>query len=690
MAGWILAQVAVTLETSLNLPGWFDTAIVSTLLLGFPVALILAWAFEITPDGVKLALREEDNQDGRPLSLLDILLIVGLSLVAIAVGYQLLSLSRTAPESSLEQAAAQLIPDADTSIAVLPFADLSDTGDQEYFSDGLSEELLNVLAQVEGLKVASRTSSFSFKDRSQNITEIATLLGVAHVLEGSVRKSGDRLRITAQLIRASDGFHMWSETYDRTLDDVFAIQDDISNRILDELRTRIMGDVPEVQVARANVTAFDLVLRAREVGSTYSVPGHVAAAELYRQAIDIDPDYATAYAGLAAVELLNSNARGAQGRRPIAEVAPIVKPLLDKALELDPDSPGVWMRIALYRQFTRDLDGAEAAYKRAKKLQPNTNMTNYAVLLRQQNRLNDALGILERELETNPRSPAVRFGLVSGYVSARRFDEAQKIVDAMYREFPDLKGNFSPDFAQAEVLLAQGQWAEAIKVLEKAFEDSPDVLPIKFQLGFSYIALKDYPSAYAIGEPLLSTYLTGVTGNPEAALNNVLPMLGPGTPAFLYGASMFMAYLNGDYAIIADKIILEWPTLDGLRACDDSEFIFNFAAASYRELGRQNDLDDLMACWSELIEVRRRNGYDSSEEWVERAGYFAFRGDKESAFDALQKASNPALTVTEIEVFLRAMSLDQDPRGRAILNRHYADINRERAKLGLDAVEPPQ
>ncbi|MEL6215875.1 MAG: adenylyl cyclase, partial [Pseudomonadota bacterium] len=392
VVGWLVAQVAVTLEESLELPGWFDATVVLLLLIGFPVALVLSWAFDLTPEGVKRTPDAVSEAELPRAGAADVAVVVALVAVVGLVGYQLLSFIRGDQPS-------ENAPIETASIAVLPFSDMSDTGDQEYFSEGLSEEILNVLAKVDGMKVASRTSSFSFKGSDADVTKIGELLGVQHVLEGSVRKADKRLRITAQLIRAEDGFHVWSETYEKELDDVFAIQDDIANQILAELRGRIMGDAPTVAVSRAEVTAYDLVLRAQKVSETYSLPGLEAGAELYRQAIDIDPSYARAYAGLAAVELLNSNATGALGERPVADVIPVARDLLNRALELAPDDAAVWSRVGLLRQFAGDVAGAEEAYVKARELQPNVNMNNYAIMLGQQDRAIDAAALLAQQKE---------------------------------------------------------------------------------------------------------------------------------------------------------------------------------------------------------------------------------------------------------------------------------------------------
>jgi TolB-like protein len=200
---------------------------------------------------------------------------------------------------------------------VLPFVNMSSDKEQEYFSDGLSEELLNLLAQVPELRVIARTSSFSFKGKQADVAEIAARLNVAHILEGSVRKSGDRLRITAQLIRATDGTHLWSQRYDRQLIDVFEVQDEIAAAVVDRLKSTLLdAELPSRRSTAGNVEAYDLYLRARHLFDQHTEDGMTKAVDYYRQALTLDPKFADAWAGLAEVQ----SVRGDEGYIDASEV----------------------------------------------------------------------------------------------------------------------------------------------------------------------------------------------------------------------------------------------------------------------------------------------------------------------------------------------------------------------------------
>jgi TolB-like protein/uncharacterized membrane protein YhdT len=323
VVGWLLAQVAATLEGAVGLPGWFDGMVVSLLLIGFPIALILAWAFEMTPDGVRLtaAVPEAESISQKTGRKLDYAILAGLALVAVLVvgdrvmrgAAQTEVAGAEAPAAETAQAEpAPINADADPataaanaidrskSIAVLPFADFSAGGDHEWFSDGLTEEILNALARTPDLLVASRTSSFKYKGADEEIPIIAKALGVEHVLEGSVRRAGERLRITAQLIRAGDGFHLWSENYDRSIDDVIAIQEDIAVEIATALETAMDPEAlaEMVSAGTRSVEAYQAYLEGLAHFNTLSARGDYGlsdAYEAYERARKTDANFAAAH-----------------------------------------------------------------------------------------------------------------------------------------------------------------------------------------------------------------------------------------------------------------------------------------------------------------------------------------------------------------------------------------------------------
>jgi TolB-like protein/tetratricopeptide (TPR) repeat protein len=314
VVGWLLAQAAGVLENSIGLPSWFDGFVVATLLIGFPIAMLLAWAFETTPEGVKRseAVADADSTIAKPARALDYVIIAGLVLVGVLIIADRM-VPKKAESITVTGAPANEVPStseakiAAASIAVLPFTDLSPNKDQEYFSDGIAEEILNVLVRVEALSVASRTSSFQFKGRDIGIPEIAQALKVRHVLEGSVRKAGDTLRITAQLIDTSNDRHLWSQTYDRplTAENIFVIQDEIATAIVKALSDTLgMTGAVDIEVAAPteNLTAYDLYLKARPLFQARTDLDKADA--LLIRALEQDPKFAKAWEMRAAVQSL--------------------------------------------------------------------------------------------------------------------------------------------------------------------------------------------------------------------------------------------------------------------------------------------------------------------------------------------------------------------------------------------------
>jgi TolB-like protein/Tfp pilus assembly protein PilF/uncharacterized membrane protein YhaH (DUF805 family) len=339
VASWLVLQVAELLFDAMELPSTWLRMVLALLILGFPLVLIFSWVFELTPEGVK---REKDvdrsqsitPQTGKRINALIVVLLV-LAIATVGID-RMLPESTHAPAPAQQSAAAAQPGGAPAqSIAVLPFADLSPAGDQEYFSDGIAEEILNVLVRVEGLKVASRTTSWGFKGQEAlGVPQIAEKMNVRHVLEGSVRKSGDTVRITAQLIDARTDQHLWSETYDRelTAESLFAIQDEIAGAIVAQLGVLIdPADVaPSHRSDTGNLDAYELYLEAWQL--FVERRSLLRVIELFERAVDIDPGFARAWSGLAAVYQV-APGWGIEGR----DYPSLARVAADKAIELNPD-----------------------------------------------------------------------------------------------------------------------------------------------------------------------------------------------------------------------------------------------------------------------------------------------------------------------------------------------------------------
>jgi len=305
IVAWLLIEITATTFPILKLPDWSVTLVTVLVLIGFPLALIVAWAFELTPEGIKREAevdRETSirHQTGRKFDFAIIGLLV-IAVIYLAVDKFLFQAESTPAEITAEQDLAAESVAREKSVAVLPFVDLSPSGDYEWFSDGLSEEILNSLTHLPELMVSARTSSFQFKGQDRPIGEIAQILGVAHVVEGSVRRDGDQLRVTAQLVRASDSFHLWSETYDRAAEDVFAVQEEIAEKIAAALDVVLDEDKRDrmFRTGTRNVQAFEAYQKGRAIYDAVHAgrtdESLFDANRWLEQAIAIDPDYSAAH-----------------------------------------------------------------------------------------------------------------------------------------------------------------------------------------------------------------------------------------------------------------------------------------------------------------------------------------------------------------------------------------------------------
>jgi TolB-like protein/tetratricopeptide (TPR) repeat protein len=424
--GWIVTQVTSTVAPMLHLPPWIGPVVLWIGVIGFPFVVMFSWIYELTPEGLK---RESEvdpagsitHHTARRLDYVVIaLLVAAIGLFAFrefrpVADEPVTIVARTTP------AAPPAVADIDRSVAVLPFVDMSAGKDQEFFADGISEELLNLLAKVPQLRVIARTSSFSFKGKDVDIAEIARKLNVANVLEGSVRKSGDTLRITAQLIRASDSSHLWSETYDRKMTDVFAVQDEIAAAVVEQLKVTLLGTAPKARVT--DPEAYRLFLQAREVARQYSAVGFEQAIALYKQALAIDPSYAPAWNGLANVYFGQMDL----GLMTIEQGLPLGLEAVNKALEHDPSFAPAYGQIALFEGLIeRDYAAAAGHLEQGLALDPaNLEVIGFAsIVARRLGRMDLAIALAEYVLSRDPVNVDAYDSLGHAYRYSGRLDDS--------------------------------------------------------------------------------------------------------------------------------------------------------------------------------------------------------------------------------------------------------------------------
>jgi TolB-like protein/Tfp pilus assembly protein PilF len=479
VAGWALAQGIAQVFPVFDVPNWIVRLIVLLIVIGFPIALILAWAFEFTPEGIK----RTETADAMPATAHQkkhawIYIVVIGALLSVGLFF----LGRyTAKSGAPRQSEAATVPQK--SIAVLPFDNLSRDPDNAYFCEGVQDEILARLAKVADLKVISRTSTQHFKSTPENLPQIAKQLGVMNILEGSVQKAGDKVRITVQLINAISDSHLWADTYDRKLIDTFGVESDVAQKIASSLEARLTGSERRAIAAQPteNSEAYQLYLKARFFWNKRTGNDLKTAADYFQKTIAADPAYAAAYAGLAqSYALIPVFGSG----RP-TDYFPKATTAARRAIDLDETSAEGHAALAMLLTFDFKFKDSEQEFKRAIELNPNYATAHHWYgnsLLVTLGRFDDAIKQGERAVELDPLSLIINSDLGSTLMVARRYDEAI----AQLRRTIGLDGNFSyAHWNLGEALYLKGDANAAIAEYQKAaaLDDDPEVLAL---LGRAY------------------------------------------------------------------------------------------------------------------------------------------------------------------------------------------------------------
>lgn len=473
VVGWLLTEVLTTILPTLGAPDWVARAVIRTFAFGFIPTIILSWVFELTPDGIKreVGLIRDSKGDRRPTKKLDYVTILAVVLAIIFFGF--FGASRS-PDGSTGDAT--LI--SNESVAVLPFVNMSNDEDNEYFSDGLTETLLHMLAQFPGLKVAARTSSFAFKGKNMDIREIAEALQVAHILEGSVQQSAGRVRITVQLIRAADGFHVWSEIFDRTIDDIFAIQDEIAIQVGGALSASLLGSEDGDKLASVrteNLDAYDLYLQALRERASFSYGGLLAAEDLLKGSLAIDPDFLDAKTELAVIYLSQLET----GLMDQDDAFSSALAMTDQVLAERPTDAGaraiqLFVKAALFAgapspdflfETIRQLESLIAEYP--DEYQARIFLSRFLQGLQQ---LDKALNVQLDALQRDPYNARIHYEIGSLYLQLEQFDDARSALNKSIEIEPAQPNAYQ---RLAQVSLALGDGVDFIRQLLKAMQVDP-------------------------------------------------------------------------------------------------------------------------------------------------------------------------------------------------------------------------
>jgi len=700
VGAWVVLQVAATL-----FPGWRipDEAIrfvwLGAVLL-FPGALVFGWKYDVSAQGIRRTPPANSEVVGLPLNRADHWILAVIALLSVGVCFGVIREIAAMHVDSPQVQVANEIPA--NSIAVLPFVNMSDDKDNEYFSDGITEQLLNELAGIPDLHVAARTSAFYYKDKNEKMQTVGEQLGVRTVLEGSVRKAGDTVRITAQLINASDGYHLWSDTYDRKIDDIFAVQDEIAAAIVDTLRIELMIKDQE-RIDRSitkSVEAFDIYLRAMARRNTLTGDSLVRSNEMFADAIEIDPEFAHAYVALAYGYILESfsgsmtiddaNAEAALLLEKALALRPdlaeahasmgLLKARLERygesdehfatALAINPNDFGSLLNYGLTLVWQSRLKEASAAYLKAQSLDPlNADLNfNLGALLMLMGEVDSGLGFMQKSLQIKPDMYMVRGAITHWLGTYGRLDEAIANGRATLADYPENTPNTGA-LVQAYIWL--GLIDEAKSLVESSRAAFPDDENIKKAEINVMLSTGDRAAFIELADREFHALDLNV-GDPLDFRSRAR--------AYYYAWASLM---QGEYQRAADYFFWVAGGEEGIASKTyDDMYMLKMLALSYRKLDRFEESDALLDRCLDLVAGARDRGWATPTLFVRLAEIHAIRGDVENAVSNLEIALDKGwrdLNMIEYGVFWQG--LQDNPEINRIKVRILNDLEDQKLRL---------
>ncbi|WGU40449.1 tetratricopeptide repeat protein [Phenylobacterium sp. NIBR 498073] len=691
VTAWGIFQVAKTIFETLDFPKWTSQAALVVLALGLPITAIIAWAFERAPDGSIHRTTLPEGEEAPPrtgLTRMDVMLLGGMGLVLGVTAATVSGVMRGGPLQMLGGP-------PDKSVAVLPFTTFSRAQDAEYFADGLTEEVINSLAQSPELKVAGRTSSFYFKGKNQDLREVGKKLGVAHVVEGSVRREGDRLRVTCQLVACKDGFHLWSETYDRQMIDALALQTEIGEAVAEAMKVKLALRGARPGGEPRNPDAYALQLTSMAQLRRQDPESLKQARTGFEKLMDLEPRNAAAFAGYAQATMVLAQ----QGlSMDIGEAGRVAQGAIDKAVQLDPESPDVWMAKAMIArvqsiriggpQYEKAFDEAIA---RTLKLAPNKP----EALSAKASRLNDlgqseqAVVFGRKALTLDPlnRSTIMTYG--KALMNIGQLDESERQFHSATELYPDYE---QAKYQLAMVLTEKGRFDEAEPWL-KAIADGQDPF-ISLQTSWVYMNLGLRDDADAV--------LRAISESPAKELGEITILCNRGDwPGALAMGRSLMAkddepfwpmvvfqtsVMTGKYAegVAALKklrpdIFSPEPAVTGLDLA--------MPTVAAHALNRTGDRAQAKRLLDEVLKVTAPTpGQRPPNDWlVARAKVFAEKGMRAEAIAALESAYQNGwrgIFLWDESLWLdqqpNLAALREDPAIQALMAKARADLARQR------------
>jgi len=697
VGAWALLQVGDVVVEPAGLPTWSMTALLYLLILGFPLAIFLSWRYDITEHGIVRTMAsggEGANPDVLQLRIADYLILAMLLGILGFVGYRSLIMARDAGEHladggpAIQSASAAPLE----SIAVLPFADLSPGEEKAFLGDGISDTVTHVLSQVDGIQVIARTSSFAFKNRNLPVQEIAAALKVAHILEGSVQRAGDKLRIIARLINAATGAEVWSGYYDRSMEGVFAIQDEIAQEVATALRVTVLGqgDVDVEPGYRPKLAAFEAFILGREALDRGGAESLGEAVEQFQRAVDIDPGYALAYVMLGKATAMTSNPSGGASRRDAVEASGA---FVRKALDLDPLLPEAHVGQASYQLAIKEFAGAERSARRALELSPShpEAYETLHVVFWVQGQYDEALAMARRAAELDPEDDGYQLTLANALWSVGRSEASMaKIRQVLERDPRSLKAMT----AAARYLRQLGRSGEALYWDERALALDSRNPSRQFTVCLGILQLWDLEAARSCVErhleahpqdPEARHYHALLTGNAQAGIANAREQV-EANPNFWYRKMQLLDWLVVDGANEEALAVVRsgFPELleDPPRVRDMTVWVARNLAVALAGLGQTEQARAVNEAGLAHLEVQRKLQGSALATGIDDVYFLANLGALDEAIDRLSEAIDRDWQFYSFgllfEDFLPA-ALVADPRFDQQVERLAAIMAEERA-----------
>lgn len=657
LALYVVGAWGALQAADLLFPGWGvpDSAIRYVWIgaaLALPLAAVFGWRYDITAQGIQRtppqAGQAHQNLSRADFAVLTMLLLVSVGLVAGVVDHVVGARS----DQQAYTYEHEILPN---SIAVLPFVNMSNDDENEYFSDGISEQLLNELSRVPDLHVAARTSSFYFKGKNAPMQEIGRTLGVSTLLEGSVRKAGDTVRITAQLINSTDGYHLWSETYDRKLGDVLEVQDEIARAITDALRVErfVAGAERRTRGGTDNAQAYDLYLRGLSYLRTRSPDSVDKSVKYFHEALDLDPDFPLALDGLAYDYLLKTY----DGSMSIDDALALALPLVQKALQLEPELEQAHATLGMLRSRERRYEEANSHFQRALEINPDffQGQVNYGLSLVHQSRLKDAAAAYLRALALDPLNANLNFNLGSLMMLLGQFEDGLELLDKSISLQPE---RLTVLGAKTHWLAQYGQLAEAVRHGSETHEGHPGVALNVAALFQAYMlldlqdralqmlqALDELESAhhqarmarwdFFLGNGELDSFID--VANAEFRRLDVRPgdalNIEQAIVVQQYGHALLLQQRNAE---AVEHLLWAMGGADGLeRVKYDEMGVLKLLALAYRRLGQHTEANALLDRCRYLVDRAHESGWSTPVLHVRLAEIHVLSGDSDEAVEQL-------------------------------------------------------